>query len=260
MKAFIALVVVSLFAALPAEAQKRGSKSSRPKTQARKPAPKPPAAATPRIIGTQVLLVTRNGDQIPGTLLELTAYSARIRQDALESTIALDTLASISFGSSPPPARQPAHSAAPARPEFRNDAEVAFNAFQVIADGLKTGSDYTDFGRLLAETRRVADRFIAKYSASENPSESRAVALAAAALTDYTWARTVWTLKFGRSGDGTVYDTDSPAITDALNLYPDLKAAAASGNKFSVDKIVAGLWRKAAEKTERARSVIASAR
>jgi hypothetical protein len=108
----------------------------------------------------------------------------------------------------------------------------------------------------LTELRRPAERFIDKNSISENQSEARVVALLAGALTDYNWARTIWTLKFGRSGDGSVFDTDSPAISDAVALYPDIRAAAASGNKFSVDRLVSGIWKKAEEKIERARSAL----
>jgi hypothetical protein len=256
MKRTVALIVLSLFVIQTAEAQRRKSGQSR--TPTRKPQPTAPAASVARIIGTQVTLITKNGDQIPGTLLELTAFSARIKQGNLESTIALDTLASISFVALKPPTIPEQKVAV--RPEFQSEAQSALNAFQATADSLKAGTDYTEFGRQLAETRRVAERVIAKYGATENKSEARAVALFAATLTDYNWARTIWTLKFGRSGDGTVNDTDSPAVTDALSLYPDLRAAAASGNKFAVDKLVAGLWRKAAEKIDTARATISGPR
>ena len=62
-------------------------------------------------------------------------------------------------------------------------------------------------------------------------------------------------MRLNRSGDTTAFDTDTPALTDALTLYPDLRAAAAVGNKFSVDKVVSGLWKKAADKTDRARAL-----
>jgi hypothetical protein len=39
-----------------------------------------------------------------------------------------------------------------------------------------------------------------------------------------------------------------------------LRAASAVGNKFSVDKVVSGLWKKAADKTERARALAGEAR
>ncbi len=205
------------------------------------------------------MLVTKNGDEIRGTLVDLTAYSARIRQGGLESTIALDTLASISFGSSAAQGAQPPVNTG-MRPEFARDAEAVLSAFQTMADGLRGGTDFIEFGRQLTNLRRDAERFVGKYSLTDSQPEARVLSLVSAALTDYTWARTVWTLKFGRSGDGTVYDTDSPALTDALALYPDLRAASASGNKFSVDKVVQGLWRKAQEKTDRARSIIGPAR
>jgi hypothetical protein len=204
--------------------------------------------------------VTKNDDRIIGTLLDLTAYSARIRADNLESTIALDTIASISFGQSATARPQVSQASVPARPEFLREAEGALNAFQSVASQLRTGADYTEFGRQLSELRRTAERFIDKNSVSENQTEARIVALLAGALTDYTWSRTIWTLRFGRSSDGSVYDTDSPAITDAIALYPDVRAAASSGNKFSVDKLVSGIWKKAEDKIERARSTLQQGR
>jgi hypothetical protein len=140
------------------------------------------------------------------------------------------------------------------------EAEGAVSAFQSVASQLRTGADYTEFGRQLSELRRTAERFIDKNSMSDNQSEARIVALLAGALTDYTWSRTIWTLKFGRSGDGSVFDTDSPAITDTIALYPDLRAAAASGNKLFVDKLVSGIWKKAEDKIDRARATLQSGR
>jgi hypothetical protein len=214
----------------------------------------------PRLIGSPIVIITKNGDRIAGTLLDLTAYSVRIRADNLESTIALDTIASISFGTSAAPAPRPSQQAAPVRPEFIRDAEPVVTAFQSVASQLRTGADYTEYGRQLTDLRRTAERFIDKHSVSDNQTEARVVALLAGAFTDYTWARTVWTLKFGRTGDGTVFDTDSPAIADTLALYADLRAAAASGNKYSVDKLVSGLWKKAEEKTDRARAALTQGR
>ena len=90
--------------------------------------------------------------------------------------------------------------------------------------------------------------------------ESRSAALVAAALTDYTWARTIWTLKFGYSGSTTVFETDSPAVGDTLSLYPDLRQAAASENKLSADKLINGLWKKAADKVEILRALASRSR
>jgi hypothetical protein len=79
-------------------------------------------------------------------------------------------------------------------------------------------------------------------------------------LIDYTWARAIWTLRLNRSGDTTAFDTDTPALADALALYPDLRTLAAVGNKFSVDKVVSNLWKKAAEKIDRARALTPDAK
>jgi hypothetical protein len=144
--------------------------------------------------------------------------------------------------------------------DFSRDAESTLGAFVKMANELKAGVDYAEFGQLISEVRRPAERFIEKYSVTENITEARSVALIAGVLTDYTWARNIWTLKLGRSSDGTVSETDSPAVADVFALYPDLRAATASGGKFSVDKIVGGLWKKAEEKMGRARASISQAR
>lgn len=252
MKSLIAVIIISLFAA-PVAGQARKSQSKK------RPPAKPKTVTTtattqPRIIGSQVVLVNKNGDEIRGVLLDLTAYSARIKADNLESTIALDTLTSISFGDAAVSSKQ-ADADADARPEFLKDTTATLGAFQTMAATLK-GSDYTDYDHSLRDVRPVAERFVGKYAVTESKVESQVALLISAALTDYSWARTIWTLKFGRSGDGAVSDTDSPAVAEALNLYTDLRASAATGNKFSADKIVAGLWAKAAEKIARARSLL----
>jgi hypothetical protein len=255
MKSICIAVILSLSLSATVFAQKRKPRAnSRTRITKREPAANNDIANKPRIIGSQIIIMTKNDDRITGTLLDLTAYSVRIRADNLESTIALDTIASISFGSASPAAAQPASAAVGA--DFLREADIVVNSFQSLAAQLKSNTDYTEYGRQMSELRRTGEQFIARYGSTENVTEARVVALLAGALTDYTWARTIWTLKFGRSGDGGVYDTDSPAITDALSLYPDLRAAAASGGKFSADKIVSGLWRKAADKTDRARSLV----
>jgi hypothetical protein len=203
--------------------------------------------------------MTKNGDRISGEVLDLTAYSIRIRANNLESTLALDTLASLSFSGSPPIARAD-QSAGPVRADFAKDADAALGLFQTLASNLRPGVDYTEYGHQLTELRRAAERFTAKYSSSDNANEARVVSLMAGAVTDYTWARTIWTLKFGRSSDGTIAETDSPVVSDTLALYPDLRAQAASGNRLSAEKLIAGLWRKASEKTDRVRTLAAASR
>ena len=260
MKKTILVLILSLLVCSTAEAQKRKKKPATSRSAQREQTSSQANANTPRIIGSPVLIITKNDDRINGTLLALTAYSVRIRSGTLESTIALDTIASLSFGESAPPVANATHMNAPIRDEFLRDADAALAIFQTVASQLRSGADYTEFGRQLAELRRSAERFIDKHSVSDNPVEAKVVALLSGALTDYTWARTIWTLKLGRSGDGTVYESDSPAVSDALSLYADLRAAATAGNKFSADKLVSGLWKKAEEKTERARSAMPPAR
>ncbi|HEY7546622.1 MAG TPA: hypothetical protein VID27_17155, partial [Blastocatellia bacterium] len=206
----------------------------------------------PRIIGAQVVITTKNGDTLRGELLELSAYSVKLRSDKLESTIALETISAISFDSTV--ARVDSPKPAPsARPEFAREADQMIRALLVISSGAKGGADYTDYGHLLTDFRRQAERFIEKYSQSESLLEARMVAIISGALTDYTWARTIWTLKLGRDGDSTVSESDSPVVADALSLYPDLRAG---GERIPADRLIGGLWKKASEKIEQARSLV----
>jgi len=259
MRSLIALIVISLCAGTAAEAQKR-KKTTPSRSQS---ASRQPSAATPtrpRIIGATVVIITKNGDRITGEVLDLTAYSVRLRADNLESTIALDTIASLAFGGAATPSAGVDQPVGPVRTDFARDAEAALGFFQTLASSLKPGVDYTEYGRQLSELRRAGERFVTKYSSSDNPAEARVVSLIAGAMTDYTWARTIWTLKFGRSSDGTIAETDAPVVADTLVLYPDLRPLAAAGNRLSVEKLLAGIWRKASEKQDRARMLIASSR
>lgn len=253
MKSITTVLILLLLAAAPADAQKRKKPASRARAVSQ-----PPDAAKPRMIGATVLIITKNGDRITGEMLDLTAYSVRIKADNLESSIALDTIASLSFSGAVPSERQ--SQVVPVRADFARDADLPLGLFQTLATSLKPGVDYTEYGRQLTELRRAAERFLSKYSATENATEARAVSLLAGALTDYAWARAVWTLKFGRSSDGTISDNESPVVTDTLALYPDLRAPAATGNKLSAEKLIAGLWMKASEKTDLARKLIAATR
>ncbi len=249
MKFITAILIIALIS-IQTEAQKRK----------KKPAPRRPPAAKkepvkldpPRIIGSQVVITTKNGDTLRGELLDLSAYSVKLRSDKLESTIALETISAISFGPAPAIV-EPQKPVASARPEFARDADQMIRALLVISSGAKAGADYTDYGHLLADFRRQAERFIEKYSQTENATEARTVAIISGALTDYTWARTIWTLKLGRDGDSTVSETDSPVVADALSLYPDLRLG---GNRIQADRLIGGLWKKAAEKIDQARSLV----
>lgn len=259
MRSLIALIVISLCTGTTAEAQKRKTKalprSRTPSTQA-----SPATLTKPRIIGSTVVIITKNGDRITGEVLDLTAYSVRLRADNLESTLALDTIASLSFGGATAPTARVDQQVGPVRADFARDAEAALGFFQTMASSLKPGVDYTEYGRQLSELRRAGERLIGKYNSTDNSAEARVVSLVAGALTDYTWARTIWTLKFGRSSDGTIAETDSPVVADTLDLYPDLRALAAAGNRLSAEKLLSAIWRKASEKQDRARTLISPSR
>jgi len=248
-----ALILILLTAILPSNvpAQSR-KKHPTPKPGGKKttPAEKP---ETPPIIGSNVSILTRNGDRIGGTLLELTDFSIRLKSDDLESVISLDTVASMAFGDAAPTKGQ--SPAAPPSANFTRDVETMLAAFQSLASELRNDTGYTEYGRQITDLKRAADKFVVRYGSSEEATESRCAALAAAALTDYSWARTIWTLKFGYSGNAAVSETDSPAVADALSLYSDVRQSAAGGTKFSADKLINGLWKKASEKVDVLRSL-----
>lgn len=249
-KKIIFILFLSLSISTIAEAQK----GKRPRVAAKKPAaksaPATPTTPTAPVIGSVVNILTKGGDKLAGQLLDMSAYSVRIRSDNLDSSIPMESITSISFGNA-----QPAESREkPVSENFTREANVTLSAFQTMTSETKTGSDYTDYGRQLTELRRTADKFIQKYSVSGNAMETRVVSLFSGAITDYTWARTVWTLKLG--SDGFLSESESPVIADTLTLYPDLRTATANGNRFNADKLVGSLWKKAAEKAERVRSLL----
>jgi len=255
MKPIIALLMIAAVTAIPVDAQKRKAKpASRSRTTT--PQPSGTAANRPRVIGSTVTIVTKNGDRITGELLDLSAYSVRIKANNLESTLTLDSIASLSLSGSPAPTPRNEQASGPVRPDFARDADIALGFFGTLITNLKTGVDYTEYGRQLTEARRSAERLIGKYSSTDNPGETRVISLVAGALTDYTWARTIWTLKFGRTSDGTIAESESPVVVDVLTLYPDLRTSAAAGGRLSAEKLLGGVWRIAADKIERARTLI----
>jgi hypothetical protein len=248
-------IIFILFLCLSISTIAEAQKGKRPRVAAKKPAAKsaPATPTTPAapVIGSVVNILTKGGDKLTGQLLDMSAYSLRIRSDNLDSAIPMESIISISFGNA-----KPAESSEkPGSENFTRDANVTLSAFQTMTSETKTGSDYTDYGRQLTELRRTADKFIQKYSVSGNAIEARVVSLFSGAITDYTWARTVWTLKLG--SDGFLSESESPVIADTLTLYPDLRTATANGNRFNADKLVGSLWKKAAEKAERVRSLLA---
>jgi hypothetical protein len=257
MKSIIVLIVIALGTVTTAGAQAKKKKVP-PRSRGTTSQPVAETLTKPRIIGSNILIITKNGNRLTGEVLDLTAYSIKLKTDNLESTIALDTIASLSFNGAAAPSLRTDQPIGPVRPEFAKDADVALGFLQTLSSNLKPGLDYTEYGRQLIEMRRAGERFITRYSSTDNPAEARALSLMAGAMNDYSWARTIWTLKFGRSSDGTIAETDSPVIADSLAVYPDLRESAASGNKLSVDKLVAGIWRKASEKQDRAKSLISA--
>ncbi|HWP44645.1 MAG TPA: hypothetical protein VNO14_15465 [Blastocatellia bacterium] len=250
MRIAISLIVIALLASADTYAQRRRSQTRRP--AAKEPAKQPAS----KMVGTPVVITTKTGDLIRGQLIDLSAYSIKIKSGNLESTISLETIAAISFGTTPAAPPQQAKEAPEPSAELGRDLNELMRSVESISSATRAGTDYTEYGRLLTDLRRDAERFIDKYSSSENTTDIRAVALISGALTDFTWARTIWTLKLGRSGEGTVSESDSPVIADTLALYPELRTSAATGKKFSGDKLIAGLWKQASEKLDRVRALV----
>jgi hypothetical protein len=254
-KHIVSILIFNLLLVANVAAQKGKGPAKKP-TGKRIAAPSKPATTaatnTPRVIGATIIITTKDGNQISGSLVDLNAYSVRIKSGGLESTLALETLAAISFEGAIPAAQPPP--SAPLSETFTKSLTAAFSAFQTMASETKTGSDYTDYGKQLTELRRNVETFIQRYSSSENSKETQIVSLLSGAIIDYTWARTIWTLKLG--GDGTVSEADNPVMADTLALYPDLRTATANGNRFSADKLIGGLWKRASDKVERARSMM----
>jgi len=251
MKSILILVMFSLCLPAAAQAQKRKRAPSRPKSTAKKS--DSDAGAPPTVAGSPVIVLSRDGNKISGQLVALDALAIKVKTADQESSIPLTTVSWLSFGES---ALEPAQQAAASRhPDFAKDLANVLSGFQGMLGEAKTAPDYTEYGGQLVELRRRAERFINKYGQTDDTVEARAVAEVASALTDYTWARTIWALKLGRTGDVTVGRSESPTVADAVALYPEVRTAAASGDKFSVEKLIIGLWTQAGVKVERLRAL-----
>ncbi|MFL6213001.1 MAG: hypothetical protein ACJ74J_03805, partial [Blastocatellia bacterium] len=193
MRKACAVVIIALLMNAVAAGQKR--KKPRAAARSRSTVTRnEPASTGPRVVGSPVIIITKNDDHIVGTLVDLTTYSIRIKADNLESTISLDRIASLSFGEASTPSR-PAMAIAPASGDFARNAAPIISEFQNIANQLRQGTEFNEYGRLLTELRRRGEQFINRFGGSDNPSEARVIALLSAALTDYSWARTIWTLR-----------------------------------------------------------------
>ncbi len=249
---FVLLLICSLLsgAAIAAQKKKPAGRKVSTNPAAKRPEAAPVAKISP-VVGTTVYLITRNGDKLSGELLDLSAYSLRLKSGNLESTISLETLATISFDASKLTENKPAP---PVSENFSTEAGVAFKAFQTMEAETKSGSDYTEYGKQLTELRRGTEKFIQRYSGSENVTEARTVSLLSGAMIDYMWARTIWTLKLG--GNGTVSESDNPVVADTLALYVNLRTVTAVGDRFSADKLIGNLWKKASEKIAKAAGAI----
>ena len=231
--------------------QKRRKAPAAAKAGAVKSEPAKPVAPT---VGSTIDMVTKNGDKLSGQLVDLTAFSVRFKSNNLESTLPLESIASLSFAGARAINDKPEDSYTPVGESFRRDVTAVFESFQRMATETKSGSSYTDYDRQLVQLRRISERFLQKFSATENPTEARALSHFSGALLDYNAARTIWTLKIGTNG--TLAESDSPVVADALAIYPETRDSAASGNRFSADKLIGNLWKKASEKVNLVQAMI----
>jgi hypothetical protein len=251
MKSIARLLILTLCMALPAISQSQRKKTPAPKPNSARPAVNTKAQG--RMAGANISITTNTGGQVAGSLIDLNTNAVRIKTGEFESTIGLESVASISFRTPRDPVSGASAQASSESADFAGDVETVSSALDTMAASVKSGFDYSEYGRRLTDLRRLAERRIGKYSSSENAAESKFAALLAGALVDYTWARTIWTLKLGSAGSALVSDADSPVVGDALALYPDLKTAAASGDKLSADKLVVGLLSHATAKGQQIR-------
>lgn len=255
MKYIIALTSIFLCLTYAGASQRRKPPDRAKSTAAR---PRAAAPAIPPIIGTPVTIVTKTGEQISGQVSDFGSINVRVRQGDLESTVPVESIATLRFGATPvAPAAAPAsggHS-----PEFGKDAESVLASFQAMDSATQSGTDYSDYGRRLIELRRTTERFVGKYAGSEDQTETRLAALLSAALGDYSWARTIWTLRLGQGPAATVGVADSPALTDILELYPDL-IQLGPRNKLPADRLVASLWKQGSLKIGRGRRLLEQGR
>jgi len=256
MKQITAIAFLFLCFASTTIGQRR--KTTRRPTQSAPVAHKPTPAPSP-IVGAAVSIATKNGEQITGQVLEVSPYKVRVKQGELESTVPLETIASMSFGDAPAPTVAAPPQPAGHSPDFNSDATSLIALFQGMDSATQAGTEYGDYGRRLGELRRATERFISKFSASDNQAETKTALLLSAAVDDYTRARTIWTLRLGQGAGATVAVTDSPAVADAVDLYPEL-AQLGPRNKLPADKLVAGLWKQASLKIGRSRRILEPAK
>ena len=233
------------------------------KKTTRQPPPRAPqqhkTTPPPPITGAQVAISTKTGEQITGQVLEMGAYKVRVKQGDLESTVPLESISSIRFGDATSAAQASPAPPASHSPNFNRDADSVIALLQAMDSATTSGTEYGDYGRQLVELRRATERFVNKYAGSDEPVETKVAAMFAAVADDYSRARTIWTLKLGQGAGATVAVTDSPAVADAVELYPDL-AQLGSRNKLPADKLVAGLWKHAALQAGRAKKILEEAR
>jgi hypothetical protein len=248
-------VILCLATTILGQTRKKPTRQPPPRaSQQHKTTPVPPP-----IIGAQVSISTKTGEQITGQVLEMGAYKVRVRQGDLESTVPLESISSIRFGDASAPAQAAPAPPASRSPNFTRDADSVIALLQAMDSATTSGTEYGDYGRQLAELRRATERFVNKYAGSDDPVETKMAALFSAAADDYSRARTIWTLKLGQGTGSTVAVSDSPAVADAVELYPDL-AQLGSRNKLPADKLVAGLWQHAALQAGRAKKILDEAR
>ena len=101
----------------------------------------------PRVVGSEVVIITKNDDRITGTLVDLTAYSIRIKADNLESTIALDRIASLSFGNGGSASHAVPPNVAPGG-DFARNAAPLLKSFQSFAERLRSLAPFHPLPRI----------------------------------------------------------------------------------------------------------------
>jgi hypothetical protein len=133
-KSIISILLITLLLVSSVAAQKGKAAVKKPTGKRTTTPPKSTTGVattnTPRVIGANITITTKDGNNISGSLVDLTAYSVRIKSGGLESTLALETIAAISFDSTLPAQAPPLP---PLSEMFSKSLTAAFNAFQTMA-------------------------------------------------------------------------------------------------------------------------------
>src|ERR1051325_2010746 len=129
---FLLIVLLCLLAGSVAGAQKNKKPPAKSPAKAAPKATPSGAPTTAPILGSSVTILTKGGDKLTGDLVDLSAFSVRIRSNNLESAVPFESIAAISFGSVNSPESKT--SLQPASEIFARDLALTLTDFPAIGD------------------------------------------------------------------------------------------------------------------------------